>query len=705
MRIDSKVTTVLPLAGENIKASLLASEIIGISTSSSVPVIRKGWEAEDMACFNQLKSNGGGAGNSDCRLIPKSYDRYDLARLSEVQERPRPSEKAAKKYNGPTVGLVSEESMRLRLDLYNKSSVFGGVPGFIDAFLRGEPGGRTEGYVQRPEQFCTTSFHPRLGGFIISPNQSNIPERGQSYTDDSATLLERTRGGAGFGLVAYWVPPCTYERYPMFQELFPGTAVPENAPVVEVSAADVFNRQGRRSTQESNEAYKLRSGVDFISVPLNLRREHLPLLEELKERALAHLQEQYKCDATKEAVEIYTHGPFYLNNSCGFHVHVRVSVPQHPLETDLRVFYIDDVLKQLETHGKIVGFRGAATGGYLEFSTEELKANGLEFKKLPNVWADPVKQLMNGARGRFSPDGVASDNGIYKMSSKSVMKYDSEEVGLVELQALKLRMERYGENSVVPDFVHEFLTKPGSRKAQGFFSCPEQFAATRFSEELGGIFIMPNAKHIPGKVEIFSDPGSVKKDTLNKGGFALVAYWVPPKIYGTQLVFEKLFGVNDNVEGSDCLQLETVNQYKARTGLGHITNLVDVKKMHLTMLEEFKAVALNHLSETYGVSEGDKVEFYFHSPIYGKKTAGLHIHVRVNQRLPAGELDTNALKLEALISILQDEHVRDDDIMMKVLESVPKTSSGKYFMYTAAWGKREFEGIKVDFVGNPWRRP
>ncbi|MBV4494546.1 hypothetical protein HU715_004165 [Pseudomonas sp. SWRI12] len=705
MRIEAEVISSVPRVGVDAKASLLKSELIAVSASNAAPAIHKGWEAEDYVSLSELSRRGTGQiEGSDRRLIPKTHDCYDLAKLSRMPEIPRPSEKAAKKYNKPTVGLVADESIRLRLELYNKSSVFGGVPGFIDAFLRGEPGGRTEGYLQRPEQFCTTSFHPRLGGFIISPNQSNIPERGQSYTDDSATILERTRGKAGFGLVAYWIPPCTYERYPMFQKLFPDTAIPDNAPAVEASDSTSTNRQERRSTQESNETYKLRSGVDFLSVPLNLRREHVPLLKELREQAIVHLEEQYKCDAAVENVEIYTHGPFYLKNSCGFHVHIRVNVPQHPLETDLRIFNIDDVVKELDGCGRI-NFSGGAEGSYLEFSVEEMKLSGLKFKEVPNVWAEPAKEELGGERGRVSLRGVASDSGTYKVPEKSAKKYDRDEVGLVALQALKLRVARYGENKVVPDFVHEFLTNPESKKAQSFFKCPEQFAATRFSEEVGGIFIMPNSKHIPGKFEVFPEPGSVRKDTLNKGGFALVAYWVPPKVYEAQLVFEKLFNISGSAAEGDCSRRETIDEYKTRTGLGHITNAIDVKKAHLSMLEEFKVGALDYLFKVFEVTDKDRVDFYLHSPIYGNKTAGLHIHVRVNQRLPAGELDTNALKLDTLISILKDEGVKDDDIMMAVLDSVPKTKSGKYFMYTAAWGKKQFDGIDVEFVGNPWRRP
>ncbi|MFJ3367577.1 hypothetical protein [Pseudomonas sp. NPDC086251] len=692
----------------NVK-SLLASKVESVSSSCVSSNIHRSWEAEHLVSESELnRLESGKVGRTDLRVYPKSHECYDLAKLSVAPDvKPKPSEKAAKKYNNLTVGLVDKVNVESRLELYRTSASLGGVPGFIDAFFKGEPGGRTEGYLCRPEQFCTTSFDPKLGGFIISPNQSNIPERGKSYTDNASTLLERTRGGAGFGLVAYWVPPCTYERYPTFQSLFPNTAIPENAPAIESPVFVPSNRQDRYASQESNELYKKRSGVDFLSVPLNLRSEHAPLLKELKEKALGHLQQVYGCDGSKDNVEIYTHGPFYLKNSCGFHVHIRVNVPQHALETDLRIFHVDDVIKQLEgTDGGVTDFSSIVSGGYVEFAVDELKKNNVFFREVPNVWATPASEQDSRKRFAAASGNFDRDDGRVKTSPKSAKKYDAEEIALISLQGLKERVERYGDGNVLPDFVHEFLTSPENKKAQAFMQHPEQFAATTFSEETGGIFIMPNSKHVPGKSEVFSDPSSIKEATRSSGGFALVGYWVPPKVYEGALVFDKLFNVNGSADSDGVVDRETINEYKARTELTYITNAVDVGKEHLSMLEEFKAVAISHLRDTYNVVEGlEKVDFYLHSPVYGSKTAGLHIHVRVNQLLPAGESDTNALRLDALTSILKDEHVLNADVPMKILDAIPKTNSGKYTLYSPVWGKKQFDGIDVDFVANPWRRP
>jgi len=671
----------------------------------------KSWETENLITSDELnRKKVAEADRPDRRLYPKSHDRYDLAALSKISNKPKYTctEKAAKKYNIPELGLVNKENIKSQLEVYKSSPSFGGVPGYIDAFFKGEPGGRTEGYALHPEQFCATSFDSRVGGFIISPNQSNIPEKGRSYTDSPSTLLDNTRGNTGFGLVAYWIPPNTYERYPAFQKLFPDTPIPKNAPERESSTSTESNRQERCATQTSNESYKERTGVNYISIPLDLRAEHVPLLEELKEKSLAHLQQVYNCDFTKEKVDIYSHSPFYLRNSCGLHVHIRVNVGQHALEKDLRVVTLDNAIEQLKDLGRIDHFPQTSKGDFVSYAVADLAKANIPFKKIPNVWAAPVLEEIQG-RVSVGPEGEKFKElreGRYAVPEKSAKKYDHETIALIDFQNLEKRIKQYENNLIMPNFVHDFLVLPDDIKTQAFLKNPEQFAATAFSERNGGIFIMPNSKYVPGKTETFPDPHNVREATRSSGGFALVGYWVPPSVYEGRPVFNQLFKVDGDLDKSEYVHRETVKEYENRTDISYITNPVDVKKQHLPLLEEFKVLAFNHLSEVYGVKAAtDKVDLYLHSPIYGSKTAGLHVHVRVNQEQPAGELDTNALKLDTLISILKDDYIHDEDISGRILNNIRKTNSGKYMLYSPAWGESQFKDVDVSFVKNPWKRP
>ena len=668
------------------------------------------WEAEH-AIMSDEKQRTPSLKHEDPRLYPKTHDRYDLAQLSQWHKPVGPActAKAAKKYNIEHLALIDKDNIRSQIQQFYTKANSGGAPGYIDAFFRGEPGGRTEGYALRPEQFCVTSFHPKLGGFLISPNPSNIPEIGQSYTDDAGSLLEKTRGGMGFGLVCYWVPPGTYERYPTFQALFPNTPIPDYAPEIERQDNAPYGREKRMANVESNQEYHARTGIRFLSIPLDLTAEHVPLLEELKATVMTHLKEVYHCDPSKEKVEIYSHSPIYAMDSCGLHVHVRVNEGRHPLERDLRNLDIDDAILQLCTEGRVTHFPATSSGDFISYNVaakmERAIRNGIEFTKVPNPWKAPsVKKEKTDFSTHPFVKRLNSLGGP-SMSMRSALKYDTPEIGLLSQDAMNERISRYAENQILPDFIYDFFTKNDNAKFQAFQQYPEQFPATSFTN-VGGMFLMPNTKYIKGKTEFFPKALNVVDETRHNGGFALVGYWVPPGVFEGHDAFIKLFGKDSGSAKSDVGIRETVAEYNNRMEVKFITNPIDVKKCHLPMLKEFKDMSLKHLQEVYGVQPGkDKVDMYLHSPIYGNKTAGLHIHVRVNQRLPTGESDVNRLSFDELLDILEDKAVTDNDVQARILDKSVKTASGQYISFSAAWGKKQFQGIPVKYVRNPWKRP
>lgn len=693
----------------------------------------RSWEAEH-AITHDEKQRLHTPGGTDPRHYPKTHNQYDLAHLRSWKkpEGPVCTEKAAKKCNINQLALLNPQNTQALLKLYDNKEGWGGVPGFIDAFLRGEPGGRSEGFGARPEQFSTTSFDPQLGGFLISPNPSNIPERGRTYTDDATALLERTRGKNGFGLVCYWIPPGTYERFPAFQKLFPDVKIPESSLAFEERGHLPPNRQDRDLAAESNQRYLKRTGNNFLSVPANLERKHIPLLEELTTTVNKVLKDVYQTDPAKEKVEIFTHSPVYDMDSCGLHVHVRVNQGRHPLEEDLRNLPIGQtspkpaviapnshlnhfphnrtLIEQLETNGRLTDFPQTKNKSFISYNIaakmERARDNGIEFSTAPNVFKNPALAVSKETLtlSRHPLINRENDPNSIQISKKSAAKYDSPQIGLVPPDGMQERISRYANNEILPRFIYNFFTKEDDPKVKAFQQHPEQFPATRFSTE-GGMFLMPNTKYVPGKTDSFERPQDILASTRNTGGFALVGYWVPPRVFEGREPFNKLFGVEtQRAEGFE--NRETIAAYNERTDSPFIVNPIDLKKRHLPMLNEFKEMSLKHLQEVYGVQPGkEKVDIYLHSPIYGNRTAGLHVHVRVNQNLPAGELDSNRLGFENLMSILNDEKIPDSQIQERILSKSLKTNSGSFLSFSSAWGKQQFEGTATTYVPNPFRRP
>jgi len=662
---------------------------------------------------------------ADPREYPKGHDKYDLAELKHWKEPglPKMTKKAEKKYNINHLALVDKDNLESKIELFYTSKELGGLPGYIDAFLKGEKGGRTEGFSLHPEQFAATSFSTRHGGFIISPNPSNIPEKGQSYTNDTLGLLSKTReNGTGFGLVCYWIPAHQYEKYEIFNKLFPDAPASEIAPEIMVVDTTRVNREKRLDNYESNKEYKERTGCDFLAIPLNLKEEHIPLLQDLKSTITKHLMETYQCNVDKEKVEIYTHSPIYANNSCGLHFHVRVNEGRHSLEMDLRNLKLDDLIQQLSDHGKathipVTRLSNEFISYNIGAKMKDAKAQGISFTPVPNPWRSPDRKVKtNFIKNHLN---FTRDIETITTSNKSEAKYNVPYIGLIKPEGMYERISRYGNNTILPNFIYNFMIGSNKDKNEAFFNKPEQFPATTFGED-GGIFLMPNPKYVPGKREYFDNPEKVISETRHTGGIALVGYWVPPELFEGTTVFNDLFSKKVTV-AQPLRKRETIHDYNKRTENKFITNPIDLKKRHIPMLEEFKTMGLKNLKDVYGVTiPKDKVDMYVHAPLYGNKTAGFHIHVRVNQRLPAGEQDANRMGLDTVIETLKREDISDDEMQNTLLNQTFKTKNDSFYSFSSAWDRqsaisnsdgksvsegKQFKGIPVNFIPNPWARP
>jgi hypothetical protein len=294
-------------------------------------------------------------------------------------------------------------------------------------------------------------------------------------------------------------------------------------------------------------------------------------------------------------------------------------------------------------------------------------------------------------------------------SETMVSKYDRENIALIDRSALDKRHASYANVSIVPKFLHNFFSQDRDSKSQAFMKSSEQFVGTEFHEDIGGFLTMPNKYYVPGDEEVYIDPGKANQKLKDKGGMALVSYWVPPQAYEGLPRFNEVFNQSAvcRQEAPDNVSLE---QYKKETGLHHLTTPLQIRKEHLALLESLKSQILMHLTDCYNVNvaEGnDKVDFYFHSPVHADSTAGLHLHTRVNQATHPVELDTQHAALDDILDVLRNENLNEKQVEDAILNLTPKTSSGKTFTISPVWGPEQFESHNIEFelVPNPWKRP
>lgn len=626
--------------------------------------------------------------------------------------------KSMKKHDSPHVALVDQVNFNKNLAMYKE--IIRGVPGFIDAFFRGEEGGRSEGFALHPEEFVATSFDPAYGGFLLSPNPSNVPVKGKTYIDNPRGVVELTKTTGGFGLVAFWIPPNVYEGCENFQKLFPSTPVPANYPGTLAKTGEL-NRIEQAPDQELINDYEKRTGNTFLATPMDLGAEHIAQIKECGALAAAHLQDVYNVDLHKEKLEIYTHGPVYALDTAGFHLHVRVNEGRHPAEQDVRVTYLADIIKQLENTGKLDKLEtksGKAIMMAPALKPKDYEANGIAFELVPNAWQIPKRVAGAPQLQKYIEQVLAMRiPQRYEVTPKASGKYDNHKIALIDRPNLMARLEKYDVTNAVPDFVHSLLIGTANDKTAAFRQHPAQFAATPFRDDIGGMFIMPNTSYVPGKKDAFDHPQTIRTDSGNQG-FGLVAYWVPPQKYEGHAIFEQLFRrpqVNPatsvassepapTFNGADGTARESIAGYRQRTGNHFIATSSDMKKEHLPLLDDFLKLADQHLREVYKVEDDDKVDLYVHNPVYGNKTAGLHFHIRVNQGIHPGE-GTQKLDLQRLRDILADETMTNDDVKNAIIDAAPQTKSGKLLIKSPTWDPNQFEGTDYTVHVDPYSRP
>ncbi|MGY2291466.1 hypothetical protein ACW9H6_12025 [Pseudomonas sp. SDO528_S397] len=265
---------------------------------------------------------------------PSYVESVKSARLG-FSEGHQVKEKSAGKYDRKDVALLNRTELEKKLASFE--TLQPAVPSFISDFIQGlEREDRTGGYKAHPEQFTGTQFFPGIGGFLISPNESYVP-KGKGAYDDPKTVKYQTGGMAVLG---YYVPDQKFNGHPVFNQLF------KDADHRLVEGQELFN-SGKR---ENPKAYKERTGMDYLSTFCDLRKQHIPLLENFKSVMLDHLQDIYGVDPKKDKIQLYMHKPLYGDANVGLHIHARINQANHPGELDIQQldFDLDQTIKLLK---------------------------------------------------------------------------------------------------------------------------------------------------------------------------------------------------------------------------------------------------------------------------------------------------------------------------------------------------------------------
>lgn len=235
-------------------------------------------------------------------------------------------EKSAGKYDRKDVALLSRAELEKKLASFE--TLQPAVPSFISDFIQGlEREDRTGGYKAHPEQFTGTKFLSGIGGFLISPNESYVP-KGKGAYDDPKTVKNQLGGMAVLG---YYVPDQKFNGHKVFNEIF------KDADHGLIAGQEIFNSEKRENAQK----YKERTGLDYLSTFCDLRKKHIPLLENFRSVMLAHLQDIYAVDPKKDKIQLYMHKPLYGDPNVGLHIHARINQANHPGELDIQQLDFD----------------------------------------------------------------------------------------------------------------------------------------------------------------------------------------------------------------------------------------------------------------------------------------------------------------------------------------------------------------------------
>lgn len=119
------------------------------------------------------------------------------------------------------------------------------------------------------------------------------------------------------------------------------------AGAAEIKDARFAKNNAERSQIESGHLI----GQKYLATPLDLSKEDLPKLKQLKVDTQRFFEEKFGFDATKDKLNQYFHMP-YARVTTTLHLHSRLNQEMAPREAT-KSFRLDEVIKHLESHDDI----------------------------------------------------------------------------------------------------------------------------------------------------------------------------------------------------------------------------------------------------------------------------------------------------------------------------------------------------------------
>jgi hypothetical protein len=252
-------------------------------------------------------------------IAPKVMEKYNKENMLEV------------KFTSGGLDLLREKYKNVR-----------GLPPFLHHTLKGRPTNISE-LILANSSLCTWTDDY---SFIIFPNNCTSAE---SILKDPLAVKDNEYG---LGLVAWSIAPGLLNKYGFQKkldeekigDLLQDFLLKKSINSKIYTGYQYFHRSVSQETISEIESKN--EGCHYLASILDLTKDDLAQLKNLKKTCLTHIQKIYGATLEKDFIEMYFHFP-YPDSTTTLHLHIRINFGRHPMEKS-RSFELDEVISALE---------------------------------------------------------------------------------------------------------------------------------------------------------------------------------------------------------------------------------------------------------------------------------------------------------------------------------------------------------------------
>ncbi|NRD30257.1 hypothetical protein HQQ92_00115 [Shewanella sp. DC2-4] len=267
------------------------------------------------------------------------------------------------KYQTPDVAVISfanKDQLTQLSETYSETP----LPDFLTKILNAEACLDTELYRQNESlvQFVSP-IDSTQHGYLISPNTPYCDKNVlHTYINAPETLKNSKHG----------IILCTYAIHPGIQSSFLESRHHQSGPV----RLEVSQNMSQKLIDEKTQ-------IDSLTSILNLKKEHLPQLEKLRQETVQHLRDVYAVNE-HDNTRMFFHFPV-AEKTATLHLHTWVNKGDHPLN-EPRSFELDTIIAHLKSGKEISDLVLDRNGGtyFLPTSDSIKDIRGIPFKGVHN---------------------------------------------------------------------------------------------------------------------------------------------------------------------------------------------------------------------------------------------------------------------------------------------------------------------------------